>query len=113
MKSQILKQRYCLYFSGWNKKGYSIFIGLGREVRISRLALHMYKNVLLKSSGNGVIVNTDKTAILNIEPIESFYTNQIISSIIRGEVCPDVTGKIKKIYNGICCNKAIYPFLIL
>lgn len=62
MKGKEFINRSCLYFSSWSKKGYSIFIGLGREVHISRLALSMYKNVLLKSVPHGVIVNTDREA---------------------------------------------------
>lgn len=110
MKCKNLIQRCCLYFSRWNKKGYSIFISLGREVRISRLALHMYENVLLKSSGNGVIVNMDNTVVLDIEPVESFYTNQVIVSI-RGEVCPNVKDIKRKICNeGCMAIKRYIPF---
>lgn len=60
MKYTEIMRRYFLYFSSWKKKGYSIFAGLGREVRISRLSIHMYGNVLLKSASKGVIINIDK-----------------------------------------------------
>lgn len=88
MKGKEFINRNCLYFSSWSKKGYSIFIGLGREVHISRLALSMYKNVLLKSVPHGVIVNTDREAE-NV--IRMILLNVLwkITEIFEGEVCPE------------------------
>lgn len=90
---RITLQRCCLYFFSWSQKGYSIFCSIGREVRISRLALSMYENILLKSSHNGVIVNTAHTvelctALLEICGIER------ISGEIGGEVCPVASDRI-------------------
>lgn len=83
---RITLQRCCLYFSSWSKKGYSIFCSIGREVRISRLALSMYENILLKSSHNGVIVNTAQTVELCPVLLELCGIEKI-SGEIRGEVC--------------------------
>lgn len=80
-------QRGCLYFSSWSKKGYSIFCSIGREVRISRLALSMYENILLKSSRNGVIVNTDRTAEL-CPILPEFSGIEKTAGTTGGEVCP-------------------------
>lgn len=62
MTHQLAFTKRYLHFSCWSKKGYAVFAGLGREVKIARLALHMYKNVLLKASRNGVIINMDRVA---------------------------------------------------
>lgn len=86
---RITFQRYCLYFSSWSKKGYSIFCSIGREVRISRLALSMYENILLKSSRNGVIVNTDQTTEQYLVLLELCNMRKTTGQI-RGEVCPVV-----------------------
>lgn len=93
---RIKLKRCCLYFSNWSKKGYSIFCSIGREVRISRLALSMYENILLKSSGNGVIVNTAHTVELNPELLE-FCGIKITSGENKGEVCPVVLGQMVKV----------------
>lgn len=84
----------CIFFSGWSKKGYSIFNGLGCEVRISRLAVHMYKNILLKSSSNGVIVNVDCTAEPDVEFLK-LYCIPGIAICIRGGVYPAVNYVVK------------------
>lgn len=97
MKRCVLIQKNCIYFSSWLKKGYSIFCSLGREVHISHLALSMYGSVLLKSSGNGVIINTDHTAELDADLIESWNILEISGSL-RGEVCPDGNRILEIIY---------------
>lgn len=87
MKYQELIHQRCLYFSRWSKKGYSIFAGLGHEVRISHLALHMYEKVLLKSASNGVIVSTDRT--VEICPLVERKTDQVYHQAEKqGEMCP-------------------------
>lgn len=92
---RITLQRCCLYFSSWSKKGYSIFCSIGCEVRISRLALSMYENILLKSSRNGVIVNTDHTVELYAVLLELGQLKKTTGEN-RGEVCPLVSGSIMK-----------------
>lgn len=97
MKYTEVMRRYFLYFSSWKKKGYSIFAGLGREVRISRLSIHMYGNVLLKSASKGVIINMDKVEdILLICPAIS--KENLLSFIVkqRREVC---LSEINAMYN--------------
>ena len=96
MKYKILLKKCCLYFSCWSKKGYSIFVGLGREVHISRLALHMYKSVLLKSTGNGVIVNTDHAADWEMMLLDPVYMWKIMGISLKGEVYPVVFNRIKE-----------------
>lgn len=109
MKYELLIQNGCLYFSGWSKKGYSIFAGLGREVRISRLALHMYGNVLLKSSSNGVIINTDSIADFYMDLIKFIYVREIIGCTARGEVRP-VEANIFKRRKGYIAEMRYVPF---
>ena len=90
MKCRNLYYNVLLHFSHWSKKGYAVFAGLGREVKISRLAIHMYKNVLLKASRHGVIVNLDKTVILLLVELmkEEMWQKNTVS---EGEVCPRVS----------------------
>ncbi len=97
---RITLQRCCLYFSGWSKKGYSIFCSIGREVRISRLALSMYENILLKSSRNGVIVNTAHTVELCPVLLE-LWGMEKTSGETGGEVCPVVAVRMKNIKIGM------------
>lgn len=88
MKYREVIHRQCLIFSCWSKKGYSIFAGLGREIRIARLALHMYDSVLLKSASNGVIVNTD--CMTDVAFRVKLWNNILkITGSPKGEVCPD------------------------
>lgn len=96
MRCKTLLNSYYLYFSGWSKKGYSIFAGLGHEVRISRLALHMYGNVLLKSMSNGIIVNTDSEAASDMNLIKFIYVWEMTGGTIRGEVRPVEIDMLKK-----------------
>lgn len=110
MKSTEIIHRTCLYFSCWSKKGYSIFAGLGHEVRISRLAIPMYDNVLLKSASHGVIINMDSANCLL--PIPIVLTEQEdISGKREGEVCPG-NCRTNNILKGIYRLRAIYPFFI-
>lgn len=77
-----------IYFSRWSKKGYAVFASLGKEVKISRLALHMYGNVLLKSSANGVIVNIDREADYYPKWRESGAERKLFTENSKGELCP-------------------------
>lgn len=88
MKYSEVIHRQCLIFSCWSKKGYSIFAGLGREIRIARLALHMYDSVLLKSASNGVIINADHKTD---DVVRVKLWDQILemTGSHKGEVCPD------------------------
>ncbi len=90
MTHRLAFTKHYLHFSCWSKKGYAVFAGLGREVKISRLALHMYKNVLLKAIGNGVIVNFDRVAEvvpMIVLAVKECWTN----ARSKGEVCPIAT----------------------
>ena len=102
MKHKLFSIHRCLYFSRWSKKGYSVFAGLGCEVRISRLATHMYENVLLKAVRNGVIVNDDQEAEV---PSEALYLQQCLLFVSRwaGKVCPDILGYVFQKRRGIYC----------
>lgn len=102
----ITKQKY-LYFSSWSKKGYSIFISLGREVRISRLSLHMYGSVLLKSSAKGLIVSTAEISDYVELPLETESGKRVIRNA-EGEICPD-NNKIQDLSERIYCLQAVYP----
>lgn len=59
-------------------------------MRISRLALSMYRSVLLKSAPNGVIVNADRISEKAIEMIQLSMLKSIVSGL-RGEICPAFT----------------------
>ncbi len=98
----------CLYFSCWSKKGYSIFAGLGREIRISRLATSMYENVLLKSALHGLIINTDSTSEV-IPLLVQIVASRKFDGKNKGEVCANYSS-INKIYQKGYMQKAIYPF---
>lgn len=99
----------CLHFSCWSKKGYSIFAGLGREVRISRLATSMYENVLLKSASHGVIINTDASSEAILLAVWTRECEEF-DSRRRGEVCPD-DSSINKPKRDILLA-GVYPFFI-
>lgn len=88
----VFTKRY-LHFSCWSKKGYAVFAGLGQEVKIARLALHMYKNVLLKASRNGVIVNLDRVSEVVPRIAETVKECQI-NARNKGELCPVAMGSI-------------------
>lgn len=87
MRGRGYLSHHYVYFSRWTRKGYAVFAGLGREVRIARLAISMYREVLLKSASCGVIVNTDKVsdAAILIKPTDIFWK---MTSNLRGEVYP-------------------------
>lgn len=102
MKSGNIKERQYLYFSSWSKKGYSIFISLGREVRISRLSLHMYGSVLLKSSAKGLIINTAEISDYVELPLENGEEKRVIRTV-EGEICPD-SSKIQNLSERIYCQ---------
>ncbi len=88
MKRNEVIDRIYLYFSSWSKKGYAIFASLGQEVRISRLALHMYVTVMLKSSIKGLLVNMDQVTKMIVSFME-LKVNKWIRWRVEGEVCPD------------------------
>jgi len=81
--------RILLYFSCWSKKGYSVFVSLGREVKIARLSLHMYAPVLLKSSAKGLIVNTDRVSTVVLSLLKK-EVKAVLSGRAEGEVYPSV-----------------------
>ncbi len=90
MTHRLALRKHYLHFSCWSKKGYAVFAGLGREVKISRLALHMYKNVLLKAIRNGVIVNLDSVA--DLVPMVVLTVKECqINDRSKGEMCPVAT----------------------
>ncbi|NCE71474.1 hypothetical protein D1136_00930 [Odoribacter sp. Z80] len=88
MKEHSYLSHHYLYFSRWTRKGYSIFAGLGREVRIARLTVGMYRKVLLKSASHGVVINTDKISEAEMQ-IRQNDLFQKMAVNLKGEVCPD------------------------
>ena len=62
-------------------------------MKIARLALHMYKNVLLKASRNGVIVNLDRVSEVAPRIAETVKECQI-NARNKGELCPVAMGSI-------------------
>lgn len=84
--------RILLYFSHWSKKGYSIFVSLGREVKITRLSIHMYATILLKSFGRGgVIVNTAHVSEFVFSQLKKEAEEGMLNRFM-GEVYPEVPG---------------------
>ena len=92
--NELISNKY-LYFSRWSNKGYSIFASLGREVKISCLALHMYENSFLKSSTKGLIVNTDKVVDIVLATIGMDAKEESIARI-EGRVYPNGN----RVFNG-------------
>ncbi len=93
MTHRLAFTKHYLHFSCWSKKGYAVFIGLGKEVKICRLALHMYKQVLLKAGKNGVIINMDSVAELIPMPVLTVKECQE-NACSKGEMCPVTRGII-------------------
>lgn len=81
-------------------------------MRISRLALHMYENVLLKSSSKGVIINTDQVADVLICKMPLIVSREMTETTGE-EVCPAALYKIDENKKGIYCRKAMYPFSLI
>lgn len=48
-------------FSHLSKKGYAVFVGINKLVKIGQIAIHICYLSLLKSSKKGVLVNDSKT----------------------------------------------------
>jgi len=48
-------------FSHLSKKGYAVFMGINKLVKIGQIAIHICYLSLLKSSKNGVLINDSKT----------------------------------------------------
>ena len=88
MKEHSYLSHHYLYFSRWTRKGYSIFAGLGREVRIARLTVGMYRKVLLKSASHGVVINTVMISDGDMQ-IRQNDLFQKMAVNLKGEVCPD------------------------
>ncbi len=109
MKRNEVIDRIYLYFSSWSKKGYAIFASLGQEIRISRLALHMYVTVMLKSSIKGLLVNMDQVTKVIVSFME-LKVNKWIRWRVEGEVCPDAN-PIFIIWKDILL-RTICPFFI-
>lgn len=89
MKYNEVIGRIFLYFSAWSKKGYSIFVSLGREVKIARLSLHMYSSVLLKASAKGVIINTDHISKVVLPTLKKEIKEALIGRA-EGEMYPNM-----------------------
>lgn len=62
MKRVIYPSISAVRFSQWSRKGYAVFAGLGKRIRISSLALHVCQCALLKSAEKGVIVSDEQCA---------------------------------------------------
>lgn len=84
-----INSRVFLYFSNWSRRGYSIFVSLGREIKIARLSLHMYLTVLLKSSAKGLIINTAHISKVVLQVLKKEF-QEAFASRTKGEVCPGV-----------------------
>lgn len=110
MKRKLFLNRHCLYFSHWSKKGYSIFAGLGCEVRISQLAIHMYENVLLKAASNGVIINEDQKAEITTKLM--YLQQSLLLNLWMGRVCPDGFNDVFQDKKGYIAEEGYIPFLI-
>lgn len=88
MKYHEMTDRIFLYFSHWSRKGYSVFVSLGHEVKIARLPLHMYAVVQLKSSAKEVIVSMDYVSEV-IGAVMEKRLQVVFSGKTEGEVYPD------------------------
>lgn len=87
MKAGIYISNNSIFFSHWCGKGYAVFAALGKEVRISALAIHICESALLKSAHTGVIVNCAGSSEHTYEPIDERELYCGYSFIYRGEVC--------------------------
>lgn len=87
MKSFVYLFGNRVFFSCWSRKGFALFAAMGKQVRINRLAIHMYKNVLLSSARHGVIINFSKVAefFYNTDVVYSGYDPGIIGMACRSE----------------------------
>lgn len=45
-----------IYFSRWIRKGYAVFVALGKEVAFAAVPIHVCEQALLKSAKKGVVV---------------------------------------------------------
>lgn len=87
MKTGIYISNNSIFFSHWCGKGYAIFAALGKEVRISALAIHICESALLKSAHSGVIVNFAGSSERTYEPINERELYCGYSFIYRRKVC--------------------------
>lgn len=85
----IFGNRIC--FSQWSRKGFAVFLALGREVSISMLAIHICQCALLKSARKGIIVtdalcNCMTSDFLNTENTGlGYYWEIILTGKRRGD----------------------------
>jgi len=66
MRYSIKNSARVISFSQLSKKGYAIFAGISKLVKIVRIAIHICNLALLKASKNGVLVNDSKTTNLAV-----------------------------------------------
>lgn len=80
MRYSIKNNAKVVSFSQLSKKGYAIFAGINKLVKIARLAIHICNLALLKASKNGVLINDSKTtnlAIIKDNVDESIFLKMI------------------------------------
>ncbi len=89
MRTNAYLSRKILYFSQWSGKGYAVFAGLGRQVQIAFLALHICLLALLKSARKGVIVNCAAVwKESQAKRMERQRQEMLLVCYRQGEVCP-------------------------
>jgi len=80
MRYSIKNSARVISFSQLSKKGYAIFAGISKLVKIGRIAIHICNLALLKASKNGLLVNDSKNtnlAIIKDNIDESMYLKMI------------------------------------
>ncbi|MGL5683456.1 MAG: hypothetical protein ACRDDZ_10470 [Marinifilaceae bacterium] len=53
------KYKHVVHFARWSRKNYALFAAIGKQVRITSLALRMCQSAFLKAAKQGVIINND------------------------------------------------------
>ena len=94
MNKRDVGYRAKLRFSRWNRKVYSIFASLGREVCIGRLAIHICEMALRKSSRKGVIVNLAEAFERMVTTFEEYAEK------VTRACCPVVPARVDAINTG-------------
>lgn len=91
MEKRYLYKEKKIYFSCWSRKGYAIFVALGKNVCISAVSLHICECALLKSARKGIIVKEGEDVWINgMDKAVLEYECGIM--ILRGKVCPEANG---------------------
>lgn len=59
MSYKTITKRSVLHFACWSRKSFALFAAIGKEVKITALAIGMCQCAFLKSAKNGTIINSD------------------------------------------------------